>query len=230
MPAGFFGKLPAKRDFVASGASRPFLDLWEPWLQASLATSRQTLGEDWSSAYNRMPIWRFWLGAQFAGEAIIGALMASVDGVGRPFPLAIVCGEGDGLLPPPEIEANGVWFESAEAALLSALHPDAAFEDFAQAVETLAAPALQSRVEEISGVEQLAEGVVLVRGLETQASLAFRAARRFGHRSAFAGQSFWWTVGGDGFEALALAVVGMPAPTLFADMLTGAFARAGAVA
>jgi type VI secretion system protein ImpM len=228
MPAGFFGKLPSKRDFVASGASRPFLDLWEPWLQASLATSRQLLGDDWPSAYNRMPIWRFWLGAHFAGEAIIGALMASVDGVGRPFPLAIVTGEGDGLLPPPEIEANQAWCEAAEAALLGALHPDAAFEDFAGNVECLAPPALQSRVEEISGVEQLTEGVVLVRGLDTQPALAFRAARRFGHRSAFAGQSFWWTVGGDGFEALALAVVGMPAPTLFADMLTGAFARAGA--
>ncbi len=69
---------------------------------------------------------------------------------------------------------------------------------------------------------------MLVRGLDTQPALAFRAARRFGHRSAFAGQTFWWTVGGDGFEALALAVVGMPAPTLFADMLTGAFARVGA--
>src|SRR6185437_14844380 len=104
--AGFFGKLPAKRDFVAYQASRPFLDLWEPWLQASLATSRLTLGEEWSPAYNRAPLWRFWLGAQFAGEAMLGALMASVDGVGRPFPLTLFCGEGGGLLPPPEIEAT----------------------------------------------------------------------------------------------------------------------------
>ena len=229
MPAGFFGKLPAKRDFVASGASRAFLELWEPWLQASLATSRQTLGEAWPLAYNRAPIWRFWLGAQFAGEAIIGAVMASVDGVGRPFPMAIVCGEGDGLLPPPEMEANDAWCEAAEHALLGALTSDATFETFAQAVEGLPSPALQSRVEEISGVTQLTEGLVLVRGLDTQPSLAFRAARRFGHRSAFAGQSFWWTVGGEGFEALALAVVGMPPPTLFADMLTGAFGGAGDV-
>jgi type VI secretion system protein ImpM len=225
MPAGFFGKLPVKRDFVAYQASRAFLDLWEPWLQASLATSRQTLGEAWSPAYNRAPIWRFWLGAQFAGEAMIGALMSSVDGVGRPFPLALFCGEGDGLLPPPEIEANEAWFEAAETALLSALAPDMTFERFAETVEALPAPVVQSRVEEISGVEQLSEGVVLVRGVSAQPALAFRAARRFGHRSAFAGQSFWWTVGGEGYEALALAVVGMPAPALFADMLTGAFAR-----
>ena len=89
-------------------------------------------------------------------------------------------------------------------------------------------PLVRPRVEEISGVERLAQGAVLVRGLGKQAPLAFRAARRFGHRSAFAGQSFWWTVGGEGFEALALAVVGMPAPTLFADILTGVFARTSA--
>jgi type VI secretion system protein ImpM len=226
MPAGFFGKLPAKRDFVASGVSRGFLALWEPWLQASLATSRQTLGDSWPSAYNRMPIWRFWLGAQFCGEATIGALMACVDGIGRPFPLAVVCGEGAGLLPPPEIEANESWCEAAEQALLGALAPGASFEAFAAGIESLPSPALQPRVEEISGVTQLSEGVVLVRGLDAQPALAFRAAGRFGHRSAFAGQSFWWTVGGEDFEALALAVVGMPAPALFADMLTGAFGRA----
>lgn len=227
MSAGFFGKLPAKRDFVATGASRAFLEMWEPWLQASLATSRQTLGDRWASAYNRAPIWRFWLGAQFAHEAIIGALMASVDGVGRAFPLAVVCGEGDGLLAPPEIEANEAWCEAAERALLGALAPETSFESFALSVEALPEPAVQSRLEELSGVEQLAEGVVLVRGLDAQTPLAFRAARRFGHRGAFAGQSFWWTVGGEGFEALALAVVGMPPPTLFAGMLTGVFAREG---
>ena len=228
MPAGFFGKLPAKRDFVAVGASRAFLETWEPWLQASLATSRQKLGAGWAGAYNRAPIWRFWLGANFAGEAIVGALMASVDGVGRPFPLAVFAGEGEGLLPPPEIEANDAWCEAAEAALLCALAPETAFEDFARAVEALPSPALQSRVEEISGVEQMGENVVLVRGLDAQPSLAFRAARRFGHRGAFAGQSFWWTVGGEGYEALALAVVGLPAPSLFSDMLTGAFAKEAA--
>jgi type VI secretion system protein ImpM len=229
MPAGFFGKLPSKRDFVASGASRPFLDMWEPWLQGSLASSRLTLGEHWPLAYNRAPIWRFWLGANFAQEAMIGALMSSVDGVGRPFPLAIFCGEGYGLLPPPEIEPNDGWFDAAESVLLRALATDTAFDDFSREVEALNPPAVQERVEEISGVEQLTEGVVLVRGLTYQPALAFRAARRFGHHSAFAGQSFWWTVGGEGYEALALAVVGLPSTGMFSDMLTGAFGRSADV-
>lgn len=225
MPAGFFGKLPAKRDFVAYQTTRPFLDMWEPWLQSGVATARQALGEGWAEAYNRMPIWRFWLGAQFSGEAVIGALMASVDGVGRAFPLAVFCGAGDDLLPPPEIEANGAWCEAAEHALLGGLAPDKAFEDFARDVDALPAPVLQSPVEEMAGVELRGEGVALVRGVGADPALAFRAARRFGHRSAFAGQSFWWTLGGAGFEPLALAVVGLPAPGLFADLVTGTFSR-----
>jgi type VI secretion system protein ImpM len=93
----------------------------------------------------------------------------------------------------------------------------------------MAAPALQPRAAEISGLEELPEGGVLVRDIDRQLSLAFRAARRFGHRRTFASQSFWWTIGGEGFAPLALSSVGLPAAARFADMLTGAFARAPAI-
>ncbi len=221
--AGLFGKLPAKRDFVAVGASRRFLEAWEPWLQASLATSRQMLGVGWTEAFNRAPIWRFWLGADFCGEATIGALMPSVDGAGRSFPLAVFTGEGDASLPPPEIDSNDAWCEGAEAVLLDALSPDADFEALARRVASLPAPALQDRAPELSGLVELREGAVLARDIDRQLTLAFRAARRFGHRSAFAAQSFWWTIGGEGFPAMALSSIGMPPPTRYADFLTGAF-------
>src|SRR5207245_253738 len=82
-------ELPAKRDCGAAKLSRRLLEVWEPWLQASVATSRQVLGESWRDAYNSAPIWRFWLGASFCGEAVLGAFMASIDGVGRHFPLTV---------------------------------------------------------------------------------------------------------------------------------------------
>ncbi len=69
---------------------------------------------------------------------------------------------------------------------------------------------------------------MLVRDVERQAALAFRAARRVRPSPDFAAQSFWWTIGGEGYPPLALAVVGLPPPTRFADMLTGAFAGAPA--
>lgn len=225
MPVGLFGKLPTKRDFVAVNAPRPFLEVWEAWLQAGVATSRQMLGSNWLEIYNRAPIWRFWLGADFCGEVTLGAFMSSVDGVGRSFPLTIFVNEGPLSLLPPELDANDAWCEAAESILLEALDPTADFETIVQAAANLTPPSMQPRAAELAGIEELPEGAVLVRDIDRELGLAFRAARRFGHRRAFASQSFWWTIGGDGYPPLALSVLGLPPPTRFADMLTGAFAQ-----
>ncbi len=224
MSAGLFGKLPAKRDFVATNAPPRFLEAWEPWLQASVASSKQMLGAAWSEVYNRAPIWRFWLGADFCGEATIGVFMPSIDGVGRSFPLAVFAAEGEEFLAPPELEPNDRWFGAAEAILLDSLEPDATFERIADRVAAMAAPALQPRLTEIAGLRLLPDGGVLVRDFGGKTSSAFLVARRFGHRRAFASQSFWWTIGGEDFPPLALSYAGLPPATRFADMLTGAFA------
>jgi type VI secretion system protein ImpM len=230
MSAGLFGKLPAKRDFIGANASRRFLDVWEPWLQAGVATSKQMLGPQWTEAYNRAPIWRFWLGVDFCGEATIGAFMPSVDGVGRSFPLAVFAGEGEDSLAPPELDPNDEWCEAAELILLAALEPGALLEAIADRVATMPAPMLRPRSEAIAALKELPEGGVVARDIDRRISLAFLAARRFGHRRAFASQSFWWTIGGQGFPPLALSEVGLPPATRFADMLTGAFADTEATA
>src|SRR5690348_1862282 len=230
MPAGLFGKLPAKRDFIGANASRRFLEVWEPWLQAGVAMSKQALGETWIEIYNRAPIWRFWLGADFCGEAVIGAFMPSVDGVGRAFPLAIFVGEGDELLSPPELEPNGAWFAAAEAVLLDALEPGATLELIAEKVQALPAPALEPPRTADERFEELAEGGVLARDVGSEVSGAFLAARRFGRKRAFASQTFWWTIGGEGFPSLALLEVGLPPATRFADLLTATFSGRNAVA
>jgi type VI secretion system protein ImpM len=230
MSAGLFGKLPAKRDFIGMNASRQFLEAWEPWLQTGMAMSKQMLGDAWIETYNRAPIWRYWLGADFCGEAMIGAFMPSVDGVGRSFPLAIFVGKGDASLPPPELEPNDVWFEAAEAVLLDALEPGATLERIAEKVGALPAPALEPRKAKDDGFEDLAGGGVLVRDIGSKVSAAFLAARRFGRRRAFDTQTFWWTIGGEGFPSLGLLEVGPPPATRFADMLTGVFSDKAAVA
>ena len=228
MPAGLYGKLPTKRDFVAFNTPRTFLEIWEPWLQASVATSRQLLGDAWRDAYLSAPIWRFWLGADFCGETVLGAFMPSIDGVGRYFPLTLFAGEGTGALAPPEIEPNKAWFDAAETILLDALLPEQEFDSVVAAVGALEAPA-QSSTDEVAGIALLANGAVLVRDFGDELVLALRAARRFGHRQTFAGQSFWWTIGGEGFEPIALVETGLPSPERFAEMLTGSFDRSLAV-
>jgi type VI secretion system protein ImpM len=225
MPAGLYGKLPNKRDFVATNTPRRFLEVWEPWLQASVATSRQVLGEGWRDAYLSAPIWRFWLGANFCSEAVLGAFMPSIDGVGRYFPLTIFIGESGGMLPPPELEPNKDWFDAVETILLDALHPEQDFENFATAVAGLAEPAQSPTEASIGGMTQLSDGAIVVRDYGDEVALALRAARRFGHRQTFAGQSFWWTIGGEGYPPTALVETGLPAPARFAELLTGSFDR-----
>ncbi len=45
------------------------------------------------------------------------------------------------------------------------------------------------------------------------------------HHKIFAGSTFWWTIGGDGFPPAALCGKHMPDPYVFSAMLTGVFAK-----
>ena len=226
MGAGLFGKLPAKRDFVAANAPRQFLETWEPWLQAGVATSKQALAGGWVESYNRAPIWRYWLGADFCGEALIGAFMPSVDGVGRAFPLSVFVGEGEEALPPPEIDDNESWCEAAETLLLFALDAGATFEAVTERLAALPSPALRPRSQTKAGFRELTDGGMLIEATDCDVSASFRDAGRLGFRRAFASRSFWWTIGGEGFAPRAVAYVGLPPATRFTDFLTGTFAEA----
>src|SRR6188768_2817195 len=90
MAWGLFGKLPQKRDFIALGIPHSILHPFETWLQSAVAASRNELGRDWEEHFLVAPIWRFWLGHEIFGQSCTGALMPSVDKVGRFFPLAII--------------------------------------------------------------------------------------------------------------------------------------------
>lgn len=223
MSFGLFGKLPAKRDFVAVNAPRRFLETWETWMQGGLATSRLTLGARWGEVYNHAPLWRFWLGADLCGEPVLGAWTPSVDGVGRAFPLTLFATSEQGALPPPELEPQDAWFEAAEAKLLEALEPQVEFEAFTRSLAALALPKVHEEPSELGGLSQLDEGGALGREVGDKFALAFRATRRFDHRRAFAAESFWWTIGGEGFPPLTLSLRGLPPATRFADFLTGEF-------
>jgi type VI secretion system protein ImpM len=229
MPAGLYGKLPAKRDFVAANVPRRFLEVWEPWLQSAMATSRHVLGDDWREIYLRAPIWRFYLGASFCGEAMLGAFMPSIDGIGRYFPLTIAVDESVGALAPPEIEANDGWFEAVENVLLDALHPDRGFEEVAAAAFAVDAPARAAQEQFGADMAELSRGGVLIRDFGAQAAAAFAAGRRFGHRQTFATQTYWWTIGGEDYPPAALIEPSLPPPERFVDMLTGRFRTEGEI-
>ena len=87
---GAFGKLPSMGDFLRHNLPSGFVQTWDTWLQAGMLNLRETMAERWADAYMSAPIWRFTLPAGFAGaQAVSGIMMASVDRVGRQYPLTL---------------------------------------------------------------------------------------------------------------------------------------------
>jgi type VI secretion system protein ImpM len=90
MSARLFGKLPAHGDFVARGLGAAEREALDAWLSVEMLAAREKLGADFEHRYDRAPPWRF------AGPDGVGMLVASVDGVGRRFPLYLaLAGAGE---------------------------------------------------------------------------------------------------------------------------------------
>lgn len=134
---GFYGKLPARGDFVRAGLPRSFVEPWDTWLAAVLAGSRALLGESWLPAWLEAPVWRFSLAPGTSGpDAVLGLMLPSVDRVGRYFPLTLAAVFDAGSFPPAR-EARDLWLDGCEAAGRDALDGGAAPERIAALLPTL---------------------------------------------------------------------------------------------
>jgi type VI secretion system protein ImpM len=221
MRCGLFGKLSAKRDFIALATPRNFLEAWEPWLQASLSASRHQLGDRWQQTFLTTPVWRFWLGAAVCGTTVAGAIMPSLDGVGRYYPLTLhAVADADAPIVPPDIDSQDEWFGLAENFLLSTLDQDAVFEDVSSALDGLTVPRTRSPGADDEKVMALGKGMA---GM-ISAGDGFGAALsslRAASPDVYAAASFWWTTGGGDFPPLALSCRGLPDPYRYSTLLTG---------
>ena len=114
---GFFGKLPARGDFVTAGLPRTFVDPWDAWCQRGIAQTRAAAA-DWTDAWLEAPVWRFRLPPGCCGaQPVLGLWMPSVDRAGRYFPLTIAA-VGDPAVSP------GGFLDAAEQAGMAALEHD----------------------------------------------------------------------------------------------------------
>jgi type VI secretion system protein ImpM len=221
MRCGLFGKLAAKRDFIALATPRSFVEAWEPWVQASLSASRYQLGDRWQKAFLTAPVWRFWLGAGICGTTVMGVVMSSLDGMGRYYPLTLhAIADAGAPIAPPDIDTQDAWFGEAENFLLSTLAQDAAFEDISLRLDGLAIPRMLSGADTSRNIVSLGDDMAAMAtgGTDFAAPMsALRAARP----EIFAAASFWWTAGGGDFPALALSCRGLPDPYRYSTLLTG---------
>jgi type VI secretion system protein ImpM len=212
MRCGLFGKLPAKRDFVAVAAPRAFLRLLEPWLERGLAETRKHLPpEEWARAFGSAPTWRFWLSEEICHKTVLGAMVPSMDACGRLFPLTLFgVAEARESISPPCLDPHGEWFDRAEAFLAARVDPSTAYEATPQALDTLAAlrdPGAPARAEERRADDE---------------ALRERIAHLVAERKmeGLASRTIWWTMALDVPEPLVRIAAEMPDPAAFAEMLT----------
>lgn len=229
-PAGFFGKLPARGDFVTRRLTRAFVDAWDAWLQEAMTASREALGEGWLDLYLTAPIWRFALAPGVcAPDGIAGVLMPSVDSVGRYYPLTIA--QSTGAAPPTALLAEPVagWFEAAEEVALSALADAFDFDGFDRDVGALGMPAPAVAPTSLAAGRDVEEHRSTGVGWQLTGTPA-EAARRFLHvvlRGRHGAYGLWWSAGSERVEPSILVSRGMPPPAGFAAFLDGAWQAHG---
>ncbi len=134
---GFFGKLPARGDFVRSGLPSSFVRPWDDWLQAALPVCRAVLGDHWGESWSVAPFWRLSLPAGVCGpDPVLGVVCPSVDGVGREFPL-LLAAVLPGAVPGPAED----WIIACEHLALDAVQNDVAPDALATGLARLGLPA-----------------------------------------------------------------------------------------
>ncbi len=142
MTSGFgaFGKMPGLGDFFRTDLPRAFVEPWDEWLQKTIVTLRSNLGDGWQTAYMSAPIWRFTLSPGLVGQnAMLGVLMASVDRVGRQFPLTLCTPVPNSRMALLDHYAATETFQSLETIAFGALEDDMTRERLSEQLNALPA-------------------------------------------------------------------------------------------
>jgi len=136
--AGFYGKTPCKGDFVGRGFSQEMSNKIDTWLQRGLVYSKNALAEQWTQRYMVAPIWRFYLPKNTFDEHYwIGAVIPSVDRVGRYFPLLLAVQLSHPIQSCQAFGALNKKFIEIEELLLDSLEYEFDFEQFCSRIEQL---------------------------------------------------------------------------------------------
>lgn len=152
MPFGFYGKLPSQGDFVGRRLPWEFNEAWDQWMQEGVRTAREQLGAGWLTAYLSAPVWRFRLRPGLVGDSgWVGLWFASVDRVGRHFPLVVASpfSAGSAAL----VHTTDETWQRLEDQALTALDPRLSLEQFDATVLALAlaVPAADSAPAAVAG-------------------------------------------------------------------------------
>ena len=225
--AGFYGKLPAKGDFLTRGLPREFIDRWDDWLQTGMNDSRQSLGDGWLQTYLTSPLWRFVVSANTLSAAPwAGVFMPSMDKVGRYFPMMIATELSTEAQPLLVAAFSNSWFDAMEEQLLSALdneHLD--MDQFDNAVQSVPMPE-STALPPVSSTS-VDQGIRLPLGTDANVASLFLQQSIAATESTTGPCCVWW---GHGSEIVAPSFAmsrGLPAQGRFTALLDGNWSAHG---
>lgn len=209
---GFFGKVPARGDFLVRRMPAGFQTAWETWLSTLVLAAKSGLGPAWPDAWLTAPLWHFSLGREVVPPfGAAGVLLASVDRVGRFFPLSIIGGAAQGAALRPDD-----WAHAAEALALAALDDDFDPDRLDERLRELGPPPATVGIGRVGGVWQLP--------IENDwPARPFDALSEAAWMPPGPGQSAWWCRGSERMVPVHIRVDGLPNERLAAAMVTGVF-------
>lgn len=222
---GFYGKVPARGDFVSRRLPRSFVEPWDLWLQASLTASREVLGETWLDRYLTAPLWRFALSSDVCGpDAYAGVLMPSVDQVGRYFPLTVAAnlsraGNVFELL----VDAQN-WYGQVEEVALTCQR-EVVLENFDERVAQLSSPLISAGGSMSAWTDRREAGCYVFLESLPEAGSAAALLADYGVRAALGAYGLWWTSGSEKVARCVVLVPGLPSAAQFSSFLDGDWGR-----
>ncbi|MCG6201229.1 type VI secretion system-associated protein TagF [Psychromonas antarctica] len=214
---GYCGKIPTKGDFIQSNFDIEFLQIWNEWLQAVIAVSKEQLEDNWLDCYLTSPIWHFSLSAGVCGDsAAIGTLMPSVDKVNRYFPFTIVAKH---TLTAVQAWHENEWDVILETKILEALKDEFDleiwFDKLADEVKLIDSDKIS--ISNIESMHKIKKAWV-VQGQFSPTILQL-IHQQYYHQ--FKNYSLWWTTGSDLINPCFIVTDGLPQVSQFVSMLDG---------
>lgn len=230
--AGYFGKMPARGDFLTHGLSRDFVDPWDDWVQLALEESQNRFSDQWLEIYLTSPVWHFAIAPAICGSTSwAGVLMPSVDAVGRYFPLTIAVPLHRRTNILTVFSSSEAWFAELEQLARSCLDDDFELDDFNARVRGLSAPdgALVPERNDVLDEERVRLSNAWRYGLGSMSHLSLDCPsllHEMLERLVYS-YSFWGTPGSTRVTPTYLLCQGLPPPQGFAAMLDGNWQKWG---
>jgi len=214
---GYYGKLPARGDFIQKNLAPEFIQAWDSWLQNVIEISRNNLHEQWLNYYLVSPIWRFYFTLQ-ENDIYTGIVLPSVDKVGRYFPLTVAANIKHYPAVSSFIMQNSPWYDAVENLALQALQENISFEDFNSQVDALLRyiniDQPQSEYPSNTGFR-----VPLTNSASLDVALSLLSNQSPSELDP--SRSYWWSVGSEQVAGNLISCRGLPDDNIYTAMLDG---------